>query len=312
MLAAAAAWGGEPTAGLPAAQAHLETHRLCPDPSPGSQPDPALHERIAAHRDPGTQFGYVVFSLARPATGILSEEQRTALDAIIDARRTAPVNWHDVRNVIRVQAQRLLLPHALETNAEKLAALRSAWEQWTDLRLAYMFQEHIAQDRFQRAAWALLTPAQKTALLRGDHDSQLKKSTGHSRGFFADRIVTKALGKPDHPDVFKTTTDLWRTRWQTIQANLEAAAKFDRQREFAMDEADETFAIASWPAQARAFRAFAEAERDAIRALVQAGYALDEKQIAKAQNASDSLRTEAIEKYRTGAETLLRALGLIE
>lgn len=271
--------------------------------------DTGLRERIASTRDPGTQFGYVVFSLARKGTGILSAEQLKQMEAVIATRRDSPVNWHDVRNVVRVQAMLLLFPHALATEESELESIRAEWNAWTDLRQAFMFQEFIAQERFQRAAWSILTTQQKEMLLSGALDAKLKKSTGHSRAFFADRIVQRALGKPDHAEAFALKVDEWRTQWNGVQRAADDAAKFDRQREFAMDLADEDFAVAAWQTDAPVFRAWAEAERDAIRDLVQAGYEIDADLHERVARLVGEQRAEMPGKYRGHAADLLRRLG---
>ncbi len=268
-----------------------------------------LRKRIAARRDPGTKFGTVVFSFARPGTGVLDVDQLKQMEEVIAARRDSPVNWHDVRNVVRVQAMLLLFPHALATDAGELATIREEWNAWTDLRQGFMFQEFVAQERFQRAAWSVLTSGQKEQLLSGALDAKLKKSTGHSRGFFADRIVQRALGKPDHSEAFEAAVMDWRVRWEGVQAAEQEAARLDRQREFAMEAADEDFAVAAWTADAGAVRAWAEAERDAIRDLVQAGYDIDPDLRAKVTSLVEEQRAEMINKYQEHGGELLRRLG---
>ena len=78
-----------------------------------------------------------------------------------------------------------------------------------------------------------------------------------------------------------------------------------------MDLADEAFALATWPDYDRAFSAFARAERDAIRALVQAGYTRDAELEARVKKLIEKQRSELIEKYHTRASELLQQLGEI-
>tara|TARA_R110002049_G_scaffold78064_3_gene199194 strand:+ start:386 stop:1357 length:972 start_codon:yes stop_codon:yes gene_type:complete len=271
-----------------------------------------IRQTIAADRDPESQFGRLLFALARPGTKVLSKDQLVKVADLIAARQAAPVNWHDVRNIVRVQAMLLLFPHAIASDPAEVARVRSEWEAWTDLRQAYMLQEFVAQERFQRAFWAILTPEQKQQIIAGELDSKYKKSTGHSRGFFADRIVTRALGKPDHPDAFESATSAWRAKWEQVQESMEQQARFNRQREFAMDTADESFAVASWPDQAQAFREFAEAERDAIRDLVQAGYGVNDALKEKVALLMKTQRAEMREKYRDHGSDLLHRMGETE
>ena len=89
----------------------------------------------------------------------------------------------------------------------------------------------------------------------------------------------------------------------------EAAAKFDRQHELAMDLADETFAVASAKEAENAFSAFAQAERDAIRELVQAGYANDPEVPNKIAKLRDDFRAKMLESYGEHGAELLRRMG---
>lgn len=294
---------------LSAAKAFLDENCLHTEEIAPSPDNDDTRARITASRDPESQFGRLLFSLARPGTGVLSGEQLAKAADLIAARQAAPVNWHDVRNIVRVQAMLLLFPHAIATDPGEVARVRSEWEAWTELRLDYMLQEFVAQERFQRAFWAILRPEQKQQVTAGGLESKYKKSTGHSRGFFADRIVIKALGKPAHPDAFEKATSAWRARWEDVQAGMEESARFNRQREFAMDAADEAFAVATWPDQARAFCAFAKAERDAIRDLVQAGYEVDGPLREKVTALVKSQRTEMLEKYQAQGAELLHRMG---
>ena len=297
---------------LSSARAFLEENSLHSEEIVAPARHEELRAKIAAGPDPESQFGRLLFALARPGTKVLSEDQLVKVADLIAARQAAPVNWHDVRNIVRVQAMLLLFPHAIATDPAEVARVRSEWEAWTDLRQAYMLQEFVAQERFQRAFWTILTPEQKQQITAGELDSKYKKSTGHSRGFFADRIVTRALGKPDHPDAFETATSAWRAKWEQVQESMAHQARFNRQREFAMDAADGAFAVATWPDQAQAFREFAEAERDAIRDLVQAGYGVDDPLKEKVALLMKTQRTEMREKYRDHGSDLLHRMGETE
>lgn len=270
----------------------------------------ALVRRVSETPDPESKFGYFVFSIARHSENLLSAEQARQLDDLIANRKQAEPNWHDVRNLVRVRAQIALWDYAAETDAKLAEAKRATWEKWTDLRLAYMFQEFVATEKFQRAAWDLLTTEQQSALRSGKWDKHLKKSTGHSRLFSADKQITRALGKPDAPESFDRAQSAWRERWETMWETYQEAAAFERKREFTMDLAGEDFAIHAWQERyAPAFRAFAEHECEAIRELLHSGYSLNANQRDALNVHRETLRSEALNKYQESAADLLEILS---
>ncbi len=219
------------------------------------------------------------------------------------------MNWHDVRNVVRVQANIALWAYAAERDAAQADRLKQEWNRWTDLRLAFMFEEFVAQERFQRAVWEVFTAEQRRRLVAGELDSRIRKNTGHSRSFSAHKQVLKALGQPPDKAAWDTAVANWEKKWKPVAAQNEGAARFERQRELAMDQADETFAVAAWSEQEAAFRGFVSAERDAIRNLVQAGYQQTPDLAKKAAEYQQKLRAQMLEKYSAHAGEFLRQLG---
>lgn len=271
-----------------------------------------LHARIAASRDPETKFGPYIFALANSKSKVLSEEQLEKLRDVIEARRTNPVNWHDVRNIVRVQSLLAMWELAAATDEARVSELEREWQAWNELRLAYMFEELVMRDRFQRAAWAVFTLEQREKLVAGDYDILIKKNTGHRRVFSAHKQVLKALGKPQDKAAFDAAVVEWEKKWEAVTEWNMGAARFDRQREMAMDQADESFAVISAKESERVFSEFTRAERDAIRDLVQAGYAGDTALGKKAAATRDKLRNKMLTDYREHGEELLRRLGEIE
>jgi len=281
------------------AQAFLESNAVL-DQWPSAPDDfEAIHSEIARRGDPESKFGYIVFSIARHGEKLLTEEQRTQLTDLIGKRAAATIDWHDVRNLIRVKAQVALWEYAAETDLALAAKLKRDWDSWTDLRIAYMEQEFFDKERFQRAAWNLLTEKNKEDLLGGKWDRYLKKEAGHGRLFSADKQVTRVLGKPDKPEAFNKVKGVWRTQWNIMWNAFQSESEFERKREFSMDVADETFAITSWRQNyVPGFREFAEHECDAIRALVQAGYKIDGEARIEIENYRGNLRKGALEKHK--------------
>ena len=296
---------------LAAAERYLADHlHEAMDPLPDSDYE-KLHTRISALRDPETQFGSYIFGLKKPAADVLTNDQIATIDELIEKKNASPINWHDARNTARMQGLITLWAYATESDEDNAAELKKIWEQWNDLRLAYMFQEFIAKEQFQRMVWAVLTPEQKTQLIAGEYDEHIKKNTGHARSFTAAKRVLKEFGEPDHPEEFATVAEKWEAKWQDVVDAHNPAAKFARQRELAMDEADERFARMARKEVQDAFNLFAHAERDAIRELVLAGYNVTPELAKRSAAYRAELRAQMLEKYREHAGDLLRMMGEI-
>ncbi len=270
----------------------------------------SLHRQIAATEDPKSKFGYIVFSVARHQKKLLTEDQSRTVDGLIDARQKNPLNWHDLRNIVRVHAVMELWDFATSEDKNSAEKYRKSWDQWTDLRIDYMFEEFVDKERFQRAVWEVLTSEQRAKLLSGEWDEYLKKSTGHGRLYSAPKQVTRALGKPENPEAFETAAKKWEERWTPMLEKYQAASKFQQQREFSMDLADEKFAVASWQKYAEEFREFITMERDAIRELVQVGYAPGVELNDKVAGTQAQLRAQMIEKYSDKAGSFLKLLNV--
>jgi hypothetical protein len=279
------------------AQDFLDQHRVYRG-SPVSPADfEAQHAMITGSRDPESKFGPVIFAFAKPEVPVLTPAQRIQLTAVIEQRSHGPVNWHDARNIVRVQSLIALWAYAAESNVSEVARLDHVWSGWNDLRLAYMFEEYVARERFQRAAWAVFTPEQRQQIVAGKLDSLIKKNMGHRRAFSANKQVIKMLGKPANPSAFNRVVARWEKKWEAVSQQSERSDKFNRQREWVMDQTDETFAVAAWPEQETAFRNFTQSERDAIRDLIQAGYSNETDLAEKITAIQQQLRALIFEKY---------------
>ena len=294
------------SAGSPAiekAGEFLDQNRIFSGQSNRSEEYEALHRKISSSPDPESKFGYMVFSIARHQEKLLTAAQAEKVDTLIESRQSSPVHWHDYRNIVRVHAVIELWNYASAAEEDTAKLFREEWEKWTDLRIAYMFEEFVDRERFQQAFWEILTPEQRTKLLSGEWDKYLKKSTGHGRLYSAPKQVTRALGKPDFPEAFAEASAKWEERWDPMLSQYLNASKFQRQREFSMDLADEAFAVASWQEYAKEFRNFVTMERDAIRELVQAGYEPGVDLSKRIEKEQQKLRDQMVGKYSENAAT---------
>ena len=179
---------------LDAARSYLEENRVYHQPVVPPADYAALKAKIAALRDPKTKFGPYIFRFANPKANVLTAEQSEKLQAVIEARRTNPVNWHDVRNIVRVQSLLVMWDYAGATDPSKIAELDKQWSAWTEVRLAYMFEEFVMQDRFQRAAWAIFTPEQRQKLIAGEYDSLGPQGARQTAGSGSFRQDSRRVG----------------------------------------------------------------------------------------------------------------------
>ncbi len=295
---------------IEAAQAYLDQHSVYKQDIVKPINYVSLRAQISATRDPQTKFGPYIWALIKPESKVLTPAQQTKLQALIDARNHSNVDWHDVRNIVRVQSLLTLWDYAAETNPKRLPQLEQEWSAWNALRLEYMFQEFVVKERFQRKVWGLLTPKQQQALIAGDYDELIKKNTGHARAFFAHKHVLKAIGKPQDQKAFDQAVAKWEDKWVKVHTLNQAAIKFDRQREQAYHLTDESFAALAGKENGTVFSLFTTSERDAIREIVQTYPATPERAqgIAKIQS---TLHAKMLTQYRDHGGDLLRALGEI-
>ncbi len=160
-----------------------------------------IAERLSG-RDPETSATSFLHGIKRHAERLLTKEQAERWNALLDARQPGLKRLHDERNVLRgfFFAKAWELPLLVGAERDRGERELKAWlGVWLDITL----QERIAQHRLCRDAWAILDADQRAALARGDWDRHVKKSTGHKRAYFGDRIVSRALGKPDDSAAFQ-------------------------------------------------------------------------------------------------------------
>jgi hypothetical protein len=176
-------------------------------------------------------------------------------------------------------------------------------ERCLDLRMAWMFEEEIANHRFCRDAWQILSDEQHQKILTGEWDRQVKKSIGHSYASWADRIVTRALGKPQDKAAFDRTAAAQKSAYTAPHERYTAAATRHRRVSFALDVNNEEMVIASWREVDRTFREIVLAEAEAIRALCHAGYTSSPADLAtQAGKAKATIWREGLKRFPAAQE----------
>lgn len=264
-------------------------------------PDESKLAAILARPDPGTFFLRYAFGLKQHAKKLLTEEQRTRLLAVLDEHTPAHSRWHDERNTLRCKWTEFLWLHAAAGDAEA-TTLRQELADWMRLRMAWTQQEHLAQYRFARAVWDVLTPDQQAKLIAGEWKKFAKQDTGHTRGDATAKIITRALGKPDDQAAFDAAIAAWSAQRLPLHAAVDEAENTERRIVFAMDLNSESMAHAANEKATTAYAALYTAEADAIRRIVQVAYHDPSARCAKA--AAESWQ-EAEKRFAHGAAKLI-------
>lgn len=267
---------------------------------PDESPIPIILERP----DPETFFLRYAFGLQRHARKLLTESQAVELAAVINSHSSAQSRWHDERNTLRCKYNQVLWLYAAAD--EKAAAqLRSELSEWMDLRMRWTQQEHLAQYRFARAVWNVLTPDQQFKLIAGEWKAFAKMDTGHSRGDATGKLITRALGKPDHPEVFDTMVSEWIQTRAPLQDAVLKHENEERRIVFAMDLNSEALAYQASVAATEAYANLYLAEADAFRRIVRNAYEDPNPGCAKA--AADAWN-EAPRRFEENASELIQLL----
>lgn len=268
-------------------------------------PDNTKLATILARPDPGTFFLRYAFGLKQHAKKLLTEEQRTRLMAALDEHTPAHSRWHDERNTLRCKWTELMWLHAAASEADA-AVLRQQLSDWMRLRMVWTQQEHLAQYRFARAVWEVLTPVQQAKLIAGEWKEFAKQDTGHTRGDFTAKTIIRALGKPDDNAAFEEALAAWSKQREPLHAEVELAENAERCIVFAMDLNSESMTQAAIEKATAAYAVLYTAEADATRRIVQAAY---RDPAARCAKAAVTAWSEAPKRFTPGASELIQLLS---
>lgn len=260
---------------------------------------------ILARPDPGAFFLRYAFGLKQNAKKLLTPEQTAQLVAVLEKHTPANSRWHDERNTLRCKWTELMWLHAAASDTEA-PKLRAELETWMRLRMMWTEQEHLAQYRFARDVWGVLTPEQQKKLLAGEWKDFAKQDTGHTRGDFTEKVTIRALGKPDDKAAFDAAIAAWSKQRAPLHAAVAEAENNERRIVFAMDLNSEPMANAANVKANAAFSALYAAEADATRRIVQAAYRDPSARCAKA---AAEAWAEARKRFVGGAPDLIRFLA---
>jgi len=262
-----------PAEPLALAKAHVRQHAVFRGERPKFADHRADIDRHLTSRDPETTATSFLHGIRRHAAKLLTASQATHWESLLNERQPQLKRLHDERNVLRgvFFAKAWALPSLDQT--ERAAAMIEL-KQWLRVWLDITLHERIAQHHLCRDAWEILTADQRTALVRGDWDQFVRKSTGHKRAYFGDRVVSKALGKPDHPQSFNRTSASLAQAQVSVQDKLLDAEQRWRILTFAQPPVSDELLAAEWNRTAAALGEFFLDQVDHIVRLTEAGYDL--------------------------------------
>ena len=259
---------------LETARAHVAAIRGSQHAGSNSEELQRQVEESLQGRDPKTSATSFLHGIKRRAGRLLTKEQAKRWNELLDGRQPELKRLHDERNVLRgfffAKAWELpLLEGEARMRAE--ADLKAWLGVWLDLTL----WERIAQHRLCRDAWEILDADQRAAIARGDWDRHVKKSMGHKRAYFGDRIVSRALGKPGNAAAFEQHSATLAKEHAPVRERLLEAERRWRILTFAQPPVSDDLLAAEWSRTSAALGAFFLTQADHQERLSRAGYDLD-------------------------------------
>jgi hypothetical protein len=178
-------------------------------------------------------------------------------------------------------------------------------ESWMRLRMIWTEQEHLAQYRFARDFWQVLTADQQAKLIAGQWKAYAVQNTGHTREDATARIITRALGKPDDQTAFDKAVASWSSQRKPLHAVLQQSESEERRIVFAMDLNNERMAYQASQKATAAYSSLFLAEADEFRRIVQISYRDPAERSASGSAAAWS---EAERRFAEGASLLMNLL----
>lgn len=225
-----------------------------------------------------------VFAIRRHARKLLSPQQAISWESLVAKRSPQLRQFHDDRNVLRAYffACAWELP-ALEPGSERDRKRQELCD-WLDVWMQVRQQEQFAHHRLCRDAWQLLNESQRRALDEGKWDEYVKTSTGHTRNYFGDRIVTRVLGTPSDVVEFQSHSKQFETTHVRIQSTLLDVETRFRRATFAFPKIpDQTTSdlamLDTWAPVDTAYRAYFLSQAQHIDELSRVGYMLGSQAI---------------------------------
>lgn len=285
---------------LETARSHLEKNAVYREDLPefAAFMDP-IEERLKQGRDAETKTMSFVHGIRRHAKNLLTDAQSERWNQLLDSRADEIKRLHDERNVLRgfFFAKAWQLPVISPSKQRRFMTDLQSWlEVWLDSTM----HERVAHHRLFRDAFRILTPEQQRRLSAGEWDRFVRKSTGHKRAYFGDRIVVKALGEPSDPVRFKINSDHLAQEQAKIRKKLLAVESRWRKLTLQIPAVSDQLLVAEWYRTADALGSFFMNQVTNIHVLCRAGYELADP-VARDKIAEQSERELALLSERVRA-----------
>lgn len=285
---------------LQIAQTYVEKHAVYRDELPefAAYMDP-LEKQVKKGRDAETKTMSFVHGIRRHSGKLLSASQDEQWNKLLDSRSEEIKRLHDERNVLRgfFFEKAWKLPLASSSKRRQVMADLQEWLLvWMDITM----HERIAHHRLCRDAFQILTPEQQQKLASGEWDEFVRKSIGHERAYFGDRIVIKALGEPGDPVRFQVNSDHLASEQVKIQKKLLAMETRWRKLSLQMPTVADSMMVAEWYRTADALGSFFLNQVTNIHILCRAGYQLSDPVVReKIAQQSERELAQLSDKVRT-------------
>jgi hypothetical protein len=266
-------------------------------------------------RDAETKTMSFIHGIRRHAKKLLSADQSPEWERLLASRQAEITRLHDERNVLRG----LFFSGAWELPALDITARGAKSRElhgWLRVWLDITLQERMIHHRLCRDAWEILTPAQRLKLSAGDWDVHVRKSTGHKRDYFGDKIVSRLLGKPDRPKEFSDRSKQFATEHIAIQKALLDAERRWRILTLRIPSVPDELLVEEWRITSRALGDFFLSQARAIDELTRIGFDLGDAGVlervrGQRQREVAELVERVRDKLRAGSALLsrIRAAG---
>ncbi|MCF7848010.1 MAG: hypothetical protein K9M45_04105 [Kiritimatiellales bacterium] len=257
---------------------------------------------VFKRRDPETKFGSFVYSINRRSGKLLSPGQAKAMDAVIEKHKADKNRYHDERNSVRCRFLVCMWEYAGASNS-KAKLKRKELEQWFELWMAWRLQENMVSYHFAADAWNVLDAEQRQKLLAGEWDEYVKKNTGHTRLYRADKLVRQALGAPKDKGRFENVSNDWKPKFDAAREGFMEHEVRERRIMFSQDLIDEQMIAGAWQEQVPVWHKMFMTECDAVRDLCQSSYSMKDSAIkAKLEKTIADINRQMLEKYQAAGE----------
>ena len=266
-----------------------------------------FRQQVANRIETETYFATYLYGLKRNAKKLLSPEQTEKLTKLIEARSVAQQRWHDERNMLRCAYEKVLWSAAADDKSYQQA--RPSLQKWMSLRMAWTQQEEMHRWQTTSQLWDILTPQQRTHVKNGEWKKYVKLTTGHTRGDFLQKKLTRALGRSNDSEKFQIAMTEWSSKREPIHQVYLDARDTVVLAGFHHDVSTPAIMFAAVNMQNAAYSRLYLAEAEQLLDLVNRFFP---NARAKCQDNADKIWNEALAKYEHCGEVFFQRIQNIQ